>query len=132
MEKYNEFKKTFTNRVDLAGQSLAKDENSSVASETPDVSEKSENKEIIMSEVQTPEVDLEAFAKKVAEETAAKIAMKQAEQKAAEEKAAQEAATRPRQKSKPKLSKNKKFHQLSATASSQALRSWLQTYRRSE
>ena len=45
-----------------------------------------------MSEVQTPEVDLEAFAKKVAEETAAKIAMKQAESKAAEEKAAQEAA----------------------------------------
>ena len=34
-------------------------------------------------------VDLEAFAKKVAEETAAKIAMKQAEQKAAEEKAAE-------------------------------------------
>ena len=34
---------------------------------------------------------MEAFAKKVAEETAAKIAMKQAESKAAEEKAAQEA-----------------------------------------
>jgi len=91
IEEYNEFKKTFTNRVDLAGQSLAKDENSSVASETPDEAEKSADKEIIMSEVQTPEVDLEAFAKKVAEETAAKIAMKQAEQKAAEEKAAQEA-----------------------------------------
>jgi len=42
-------------------------------------------------EVKTPEIDLEAFAKKVAEETAAKIAMKQAESKAAEEKAAQEA-----------------------------------------
>ncbi len=92
IDEYNEFKKTFTNRVDLAGQSLAKDENSSVASETPDVTEQSVNKEIIMSEVQTPEVDLEAFAKKVAEETAAKIAMKQAEQKAAEEKAAQEVA----------------------------------------
>ena len=91
IEEYNEFKKTFTNRVDLAGQSLAKDENSSVASETPDEAEKSADKEIIMSEVQTPEVDLEAFAKKVAEETAAKIALKQAEQKAAEEKAAQEA-----------------------------------------
>jgi HK97 family phage prohead protease len=91
MEEYNEFKKTFTNRVDLAGQSLAKDENSSVASETPDEAEKSAKEEIIMSEVQTPEVDLEAFAKKVAEETAAKIAMKQAESKAAEEKAAQEA-----------------------------------------
>ena len=91
IEEYNEFKKTFTNRVDLAGQSLAKDENSSVASETPDEAEKTAKEEIIMSEVQTPEVDLEAFAKKVAEETAAKIAMKQAESKAAEEKAAQEA-----------------------------------------
>jgi len=93
IEEYNEFKKTFTNRVDLAGQSLAKDENSSVASETPDEAEISVKQEIKMSEeVKTPEVDLEAFAKKVAEETAAKIAMKQAEQKAAEEKAAQEAA----------------------------------------
>ena len=43
-------------------------------------------------EVKTPEVDLEAFAKKVAEETAAKIAMKQAEAKAAEEAAVAEAA----------------------------------------
>ena len=38
-----------------------------------------------------PEFDLEAFAKKVAEDTAASIAMKQAEQKAAEQKAAEEA-----------------------------------------
>jgi len=38
-----------------------------------------------MSEDNTPAIDLEAFAKKVAEETAAKIAMKQAEQKSAEE-----------------------------------------------
>jgi len=92
IEEYNEFKKTFTNRVDLAGQSLAKDEKSSLASETPDEAVKPATKEIKMSEeVQTPEVDLEAFAKKVAEETAAKIAMKQAEQKAAEEKAVQEA-----------------------------------------
>ena len=92
IEEYNEFKKTFTNRVDLAGQSLAKDENSSVASETPDEAEISAKEEIKMSEeVKTPEVDLEAFAKKVADETAAKIAMKQAESKAAEEKAAQEA-----------------------------------------
>ena len=92
MEEYNEFKKTFTNRVDLAGQSLAKDEKSSLASDTPDEAEKSAREEIKMSEeVKTPEIDLEAFAKKVAEETAAKIAMKQAESKAAEEKAAQEA-----------------------------------------
>ena len=95
MEEYNEFKKTFTNRVDLAGQSLAKDENSSVASETPDEADNSAKQEIKMSEeVKTPEIDLEAFAKKVAEETAAKIAMKQAESKAAEEKAAQEAAVK--------------------------------------
>ena len=92
IEEYNEFKKTFTNRVDLAGQSLAKDENSSVASETPDEAEKSVKRRSNMSEVNTPEIDLEAFAKKVAEETAAKIAMKQAESKAAEEKAAQEVA----------------------------------------
>ena len=92
MEEYEDLKKTFKNSVDLAGQSLAKDENSSVASETPDEADISVKQEIKMSEeVKTPEVDLEAFAKKVAEETAAKIAMKQAEQKAAEDAAAQEA-----------------------------------------
>ena len=84
-EEYEEFKKTFTS-VDLAGQSLAKDENLSVASDTPD-GEVIAHKEIKMDEQSN--VDLEAFAKKVAEETAAKIAMKQAEQKAAEEKAAE-------------------------------------------
>ena len=84
-EEYEEFKKTFTS-VDLAGQSLAKDENSSGASDTPDGAENA-HKEIKMDEQSN--VDLEAFAKKVAEETAAKIAMKQAEQKAAEEKAAE-------------------------------------------
>ena len=84
-EEYEEFKKTFTS-VDLAGQSLAKDENLSVASDTPDGAVIA-HKEIKMDEQSN--VDLEAFAKKVAEETAAKIAMKQAEQKAAEEKAAE-------------------------------------------
>ena len=95
IEEYNEFKKTFTNSVDLAGQSLAKDEDSFEASDTPDGTEKSVQKEMNMSEVQTPEIDLEAFAKKVADETAAKIAIRQAEEKAAAEaeaKAAQEAA----------------------------------------
>jgi len=95
MEEYEAFKNTFkTNSVDLAGQSLAKDEDSLVASETPDETESSVQKEINMSEVQTPEIDLDAFAKRVAEETAAKIAMKQAEEKAAAEaeaKAAEEA-----------------------------------------
>jgi HK97 family phage prohead protease/HK97 family phage major capsid protein len=89
-EEYEAFKKTFTNRVDLASQSLAKDDKLSVASDTLDGAQA--QKEIKMSEeVKTPEIDLEAFAKKVAEETAAKIAMKQAETKAAEEAAAQEA-----------------------------------------
>ena len=93
-EEYNEFKKTFTNRVDLAGQSLAKDEDTSsnIASDhTPKSAEKSADQEIKMD---NQNIDLEAFAKKVAEDTAAKIAMKQAEQKAADEataKAAQEA-----------------------------------------
>ena len=94
IEEYNDFKKTFTNSVDLAGQSLAKDEDSFEASDTPDGTEKSVQKEINMSEVNTPEIDLEAFAKKVADETAAKIAIRQAEEKAAveaEAKAAQEA-----------------------------------------
>ena len=44
-----------------------------------------------MSEVQTPEIDLDAFAKKVAEETAAKIAIRQAEEKAAAEAAQKQA-----------------------------------------
>jgi len=92
-QEYEDFKKTFTNRVDLAGQSLAKDEvnTSSIASDAPKSAEKSADQEIKMD---NQNIDLEAFAKKVAEDTAAKIAMKQAEQKAADEataKAAQEA-----------------------------------------
>ena len=57
-------------------------------------SEEDSSLETTMSEVNTPEIDLEAFAKKVADETAAKIAIKQAEEKAAAEaeaKAAEEA-----------------------------------------
>ena len=83
-DEYEEFKKTFTNRVDLAGQSLAKDEviTSGIASDTPQSAEiNSADQEIKMD---NQNIDLEAFAKKVAEDTAAKIAMKQAEQKAAE------------------------------------------------
>ena len=84
-EEYEEFKKTFTNRVDLAGQSLAKDEviTSGIASDTPQSADiNSADQEIKMD---NQNIDLEAFAKKVAEDTAAKIAMKQAEQKAADE-----------------------------------------------
>ena len=85
IDEYNEFKKTFTNRVDLTGQSLTKDDSkeSKVVSDAPKQVEKSTIKETKMSEeTKTPEIDLEAFAKKVADETAAKIAMKQAEEKA--------------------------------------------------
>ena len=84
-DEYEEFKKTFTNRVDLAGQSLAKDEviTSGIASDnTPKSADiNSADQEIKMD---NQNIDLEAFAKKVAEDTAAKIAMKQAEQKAAD------------------------------------------------
>ena len=61
MDEYEDFKKTFTISDGTQVQ-----------------------KEIQMSEETNQPVDLEAFAKKVAEETAAKIAMKQAEQKAAD------------------------------------------------
>jgi len=84
-EEYEEFKKTFTNRVDLAGQSLANAEDiaSGIASDnTPQSADiQSADQEIKMD---NENIDLEAFAKKVAEDTAAKIAMKQAEQKAVE------------------------------------------------
>ena len=112
--EYEDFKKTFTNRVDLAGQSLAKDDKSEIASETPDGV--NAQKEIKMSEeVKTPEVDLEAFAKKVAEETAAKIAMKQAEQKAAEEKAAQEAEEQARIEAEQKAAQEEEVKQAIVT-----------------
>ena len=92
--EYEAFKKTFTNRVDLAGQSLAKDEvnTSNVARDnTPkSVEQPSTNQEIKMD---NQNIDLEAFAKKVAEDTAAKIAMKQAEQKAAEKAEAEKEAS---------------------------------------
>ena len=68
MDEYEDFKKTFTNSDGAQVQ-----------------------KEIQMSEETNQPVDLEAFAKKVAEETAAKIAMKQAEQKAADEAVQKEA-----------------------------------------
>ena len=41
VKEYEDFKKTFTNSVDLAGQSLANDEDSFEARDTPDGTEKS-------------------------------------------------------------------------------------------
>jgi len=113
-EEYEAFKKTFTNRVDLASQSLAKDDKLSVASDTLDGAQAQE--EIKMSEeVKTPEVDLEAFAKKVAEETAAKIAMKQAEAKAADEKAAIEAAEKAQAEAEQKAAQEEEVKQAVVT-----------------
>ena len=84
MEEYNKFKKDFikTNSIDAD----AKIEQSSEA--------KADKTETKMSDEKTvsPEFDLEAFAREVAEKTATSIAMKQAEQKAAEQKAQAEAA----------------------------------------
>ena len=112
--EYEDFKKTFTNRVDLASQSLAKDDKLSVASDTLDGAQA--QKEIKMSEeVKTPEVDLEAFAKKVAEETAAKIAMKQAEAKAAEEAAAVEAAEKAQAEAEQKAAQEEEVKQAVVT-----------------
>jgi HK97 family phage prohead protease len=102
MAEYEEFKKTFINRVDLAGQSLAKEDviASSVASDTPKkTGEKPKVKETQMSD----QFDLEAFAKKVADETAAKIAMKQAEEKALAAKLAEEAATKKAQEEQARV-----------------------------
>jgi len=87
MEQYNEYKQTFykANPAEIAD---------AVNVEQPG-REESHNMETNMSnEKQSPEsnFDLDAFAKKVAADTAAEIAMKQAEQKAAEQKAAEEAA----------------------------------------
>ena len=112
--EWEDFKKTFTNRVDLASQSLAKDDKLSVASDTLDGAQA--QKEIKMSEeVKTPEVDLEAFAKKVAEETAAKIAMKQAETKAAEEAAAAEAAEKAAAEAEAKAAQEEEVKQAVVT-----------------
>ena len=84
MSEYKDFVETLNNSVNLAGQSLAKNESnlSDVARNTPDGAEEAHEEIIDM----TPE-DLQAFAKQVSEETAAKIAMKQAEEKAAAKKA---------------------------------------------
>jgi HK97 family phage prohead protease len=96
---YEDFKNTFTNREDLAGQSLAKEVNtSSNASDASEGARDSAQQEIIMSgdNTQTPAVDLEAVVKQAAEEAADRaavaFAMKQAEQKAADKAEADEKA----------------------------------------
>ena len=93
MAEYEEFKKTFTNSDGAQVQ-----------------------KEITMSEETNQPVDLEAFAKKVAEETAAKIAMKQAEQKAADEAAKKEAEEKAAAEAEAKAQQEEEVKQAVATA----------------
>jgi HK97 family phage prohead protease len=88
---YEEFKQTFTNSVDLAGQSLAKDESndSNIASHTPDGAD-------AQLEIKMNKEEMEAIAKaaaeKAAEATGRAFAMKQAEKEAAEKAAAEATA----------------------------------------
>ena len=87
MEEYRKYQKEILQANSTAAADAVKIEQPS--------EEKSSSTETDMSEEKkSPEtsIDLEAFAKKVAEDTAAKIAMKQAEQKAADEKAQAEQA----------------------------------------
>ena len=87
MEEYRKYQREILQANSTAAADAVKIEQPS--------EEKSSSTETDMSEEKkSPEtsIDLEAFAKKVAEDTAAKIAMKQAEQKAADEKAQAEQA----------------------------------------
>jgi len=86
MEEYEKFKQSFVETNSVDSVKTEETEQSKVA--------QAKIKENRMSdEMKTPEgFDLSEFAKSVAKETAATIAMKQAETKAAEEKAALEAA----------------------------------------
>ena len=93
MSEYEDFKKTFTNSDGAQVQ-----------------------KEITMSEETQQPVDLEAFAKKVAEETAAKIAMKQAEQKAADEAVQKELAEKATAEAEAKTQQEEEVKQAVVTA----------------
>jgi HK97 family phage prohead protease len=93
--EYDEFKKTFTNREDLAGQNLAKQEvnASNIASDSLEGAPTSAQKEIKMT-TETKTVDLEAIAQKAAEKATAAYAMKQAEKQAKNEKEAADLAAK--------------------------------------
>ena len=97
MEAYNKYKQSFykANSNDSADAVEIEQPNGAIAQEME--TNMSNEKQAPVSK---PEFDLEAFAKKVAEDTAASIAMKQAEQKAAEQKAAEEAEAKAAQEAK--------------------------------
>lgn len=99
-EEYEEYKKTFTNRVDLAGQSLASKETivSDIASDTLEGEEDTSHKEIKMDRKESTSPDLAELAKKAAKETAAEIAMQKAKEKAQLEAEAAEKARKAAEK----------------------------------
>ena len=88
MEEYDQFKKNFIQETSSIDANAKIEQSSEAKADKTETKMSEENKTPEVS----PEFDLEAFAKSVAEETAAKIAMKQAEQKAAEEAEAKEVA----------------------------------------
>jgi HK97 family phage prohead protease len=96
MDEYKKFKKTFTQANSTESADAVKIEQPSEA--------KADKTETIMSTEsktkapESPEFDLEKFAKEVAEKTAASIAMKQAEVKAADEAEANDVAEKAAQK----------------------------------
>ena len=88
MEEYDQFKKNFIKETSSIDANAKIEQSSEAKADKTETKMSEENKTPEVS----PEFDLEAFAKQVAEDTAAKIAMKQAEQKAAEEAEAKEVA----------------------------------------
>jgi len=92
-KEFEEFKNTFNKSVALAGQSLAKQEvnTSNSARNAPDGLQFSNQKEIDMTKEEL-EALATSIAQKTAEETSAKIAMKQAEKAAADKLATEKAA----------------------------------------
>ena len=88
MEEYDQFKKNFIQETSSIDANAKIEQSSEAKADKTETKMSEENKTPEVS----PEFDLDAFAKQVAEDTAAKIAMKQAEQKAAEEAEAKEVA----------------------------------------
>ena len=94
-DEYEEFKKSFIDSVEEVSEEVNTSEESD---ETQSNVVKTTQQEKPMDVNNTPNIDLEAFAKKVAADTAAQIAMKQAEKEAAEKAVAEKAALEAEQK----------------------------------
>ena len=92
-DEYEDFKKTFTHRVDLAGQSLAKegDNSPNVARTTPDGAKDAHLENNMFTKEELEAITLKA-AEKAAEAVAIKMAVKAAEAKTAEKAVEAEAA----------------------------------------